>query len=274
MEETFRATWVIAYRELLRYVQERSRLVSSFAMPLLFLIMFGAGFSNVVGSLAPGVNFVQFMYPGIVAMTVLTTSLMSGVSVVWDREFGFLKEVMVAPLSRTGIVLGKAFGATAVALIQSLVMLVIAPVVGQRLSFWLILQLIPLIVILSLSLAGLGLLLATRMRSQQGFQLLMQVLIFPMIFLAGVFFPVNNVPIWLEVITKLNPLTYGVDAIRQAFLAGTRVTTPATGSIPGGAALGVTVFGHTMSMLDDVGLMIVLGTCLLSAAVWSFNQQE
>ena len=106
MGEVFRGTWVIAYRELLRFVQERSRLLSSFGMPLLFLVIFGAGFNRIVGTLTPGVDFIKFIYPGIVAMTVLMTSVFSGLSVVWDSEFCFLKEVLVAPLSRIGIVLG------------------------------------------------------------------------------------------------------------------------------------------------------------------------
>ena len=106
MEEVFRGTWIIAYRELLRFLQERSRMLSSFGMPLLFLIIFGAGFNRVIGALTPDVDFIKFIYPGIIAMTVLMTSVFSGLSVVWDREFGFLKEVLVAPLSRGGIVLG------------------------------------------------------------------------------------------------------------------------------------------------------------------------
>src|SRR4030042_119500 len=110
MEDVFLGTWVVAHRELLRFIQERSRIFSSFAMPLLFLVIFGAGFNRIIGSLTPGINFIQFMYPGIIAMTVLTNSVMSGLSVVWDREFGFLKEILVAPLGRSGIVLGKAAG--------------------------------------------------------------------------------------------------------------------------------------------------------------------
>jgi len=130
MSEIWRGTWVVAYREILRFVSDRSRMLSSFAMPLLFLVIFGAGFTKVMGPLARGVNFIQFMYPGIIAMTVLTSSLFAGISVVWDREYGFLKEILVAPLGRTGIVFGKAAGGTVVALLQALVMLVLAPIVG------------------------------------------------------------------------------------------------------------------------------------------------
>ncbi len=259
--ENWRGAWVVTYRELLRFVNERSRIVSSLAFPLLFLVIFGAGFGKVIGSLSPGVNFMQFMYPGIVAMSVLTSSLFAGVSVVWDREFGFLREILVAPIGRTGIVIGKAMGAGVTALLQVVIMLVLAPVLGVDLDVRIVLELIPIVILLSLGLAGLGILFASFMTSQQGFQLVIQLLIFPLIFLAGVFFPVNQVPQWLEVISKVNPLTYGVDAIRQVFL----------GSAPG---LGVTVLGHTMSLLDDVIVVTALGIILLGAAVLAFNRQE
>jgi ABC-2 type transport system permease protein len=261
MAEIWRGTWVVAYRELLRFVSERSRIISSLAFPLAFLVIFGAGFGRVIGSLAPGVDFIQFMYPGIVAMAVLTSSLFAGVSVVWDREFGFLKEILVAPIGRTGIVLGKTIGATLTALPQVGVLLILAPIVGVDLTLATILALVPMVVILSLGLSGLGVLIASFMTSQQGFQLVIQLLIFPLIFLAGVFFPVNQVPIWMEVISKLNPLTYGVDAIRQVFL----------GSTP---ELGVTVLGHTFSLLEEVVLVAGLSALLLGAAVLAFNRQE
>lgn len=261
MSEIWRGTWVVAYREILRFVSDRSRMLSSFAMPLLFLVIFGAGFTKVMGPLARGVNFIQFMYPGIIAMTVLTSSLFAGISVVWDREYGFLKELLVAPLGRTGIVLGKAAGGTVVALLQALVMLVLAPIVGVSLTPTMVLKLIPVVIILSLALSGLGILIASFMQSQQGFQVLIQILIFPLIFLAGVFFPVNDVPVWMEIISKVNPLTYGVDAIRQIFLGS-------------GLGLGVTVLGHTMTVLNEVLVIGVLGAVLLGGAVLAFNRQD
>ena len=262
MSDLLLGTWVIAYRELLRFVQERSRLLSSFAMPLLFLVIFGAGFSRTIGAMSPGVDFVQFIYPGIIAMTVLMNSVMSGLSVVWDREFGFLKEILVAPMGRTGIVLGKAVGSATVSVLQGTVMLALAPLVGVTITPLLVLELIPLLALVSVSLSGLGTLVASRMRSQQGFQLIVQLIIFPLIFLSGVFFPVNNVPAWLEVFSKLNPLTYAVDAIRQLFLGVS------------GEAVGVTVLGHTMTVMQDVAIVACFGTVLLLLAAWSFGKQE
>lgn len=263
MADVFRGVWVVAYRELLRFVQERSRLLSSFAMPLIFLVIFGAGFGELIGSMTPGVDYIQFMYPGIIAMTVLMSSMMSGISIVWDREFGFLKEILVSPLGRGGIILGKAVGGAAVAVLQGVVMLILAPILGVSINIVMVLELVLVIIIVSISLSGMGLLVASRMKSQQGFQVVIQLIIMPLIFLAGIFYPVNNAPVWMEVVSKVNPLTYGVDAIRQIFLGS-----------EGAATIGVTIFGHTMTVLEDVLLMAAFGIILLSLAVWSFSRQE
>lgn len=260
MAIVFRTIWVIAYRELLRFVQDKPRMVSSFSMPIIFLIIFGAGFGKLIGQMMPGVDYIQFMYPGILAMTVLMTSVMSGVSIVWDREFGFLKEVLVSPLSRSGVLAGKAVGAATIAIIQGAIMLVLAPIVNVPINLGTVLALLPLLLILSLALSGLGLLIGSRMRSQQGFQIVMQLVIFPMMFLSGIFFPISGVATWLEVLSKLNPVTYGIDAIRQVFL--------------GSQVAGVTVFGHTMGIVDSAIVVAMAGVVLLTAAIWSFNKQE
>ena len=260
MAIVFRTIWVIAYRELLRFVQDRPRMFSSFSMPIIFLIIFGAGFGRLIGQMMPGVDYIQFMYPGILAMTVLMTSVMSGVSIVWDREFGFLKEVLVSPLSRSGVLAGKAVGAAIIAIIQGAIMLVLAPIVNVPINLGTVLALLPLLLIFSLALSGLGLLIGARMRSQQGFQIVMQLVIFPMMFLSGIFFPVSGVATWLEVLSKLNPVTYGIDAIRQVFL-GTEVA-------------GVTVFGHTMGIVDSAIVVAMVGVVFLTIAIWAFNKQE
>ncbi len=260
MAIVFRTIWVIAYRELLRFVQDRPRMFSSFSMPIIFLIIFGAGFGRLIGQMMPGVDYIQFMYPGILAMTVLMTSVMSGVSIVWDREFGFLKEVLVSPLNRSGVLAGKAVGAAIIAIIQGAIMLVLAPIVNVPINLGTVLALLPLLLILSLALSGLGLLIGARMRSQQGFQIVMQLVIFPMMFLSGIFFPVSGVATWLEVLSKLNPETYGIDAIRQVFL-GTEVA-------------GVTVFGHTMGIVDSAIVVAMVGVVFLTIAIWAFNKQE
>jgi ABC-2 type transport system permease protein len=227
-------------------------------------VIFDAGFGGIVGQMAGGLDLMTFMYPGIVAQAVLINSLFAGVSVVSDRESGFLRETLVAPLSRTGIVLGKAIGAATVAMLQVLMLLILAPIISVRLDAGMVLQLVPIVLVLSFVLAGIGILIASFAPTQQGFQLFMQMLVFPMIFLAGVFFPVDSTPVWMQALSKVNPATYGVDAIRHVFL----------GSGPAGAGLGVSLLGHTMTLVEEVVLIGVLGVVFLGAAAWRFRRQE
>jgi ABC-2 type transport system permease protein len=260
MSMAMRGIYIIWYRELLRFVRERSRIVATMAMPLLFLVIFGAGLKNSMGSLAPGVDFLQFMYPGIIAMSVLMTAFMGGMSVVWDREFGFLKEVLVAPLSRSGVALGKTLGGATVAMLQGILLLVLAPIVGADLTPLLVLKLIPMMLLLAVTVSAFGILIASRIQSMQAFPMVMQIVVFPLIFLSGVFFPVSNVPVWLEVMAKINPVTYGVDAIRQLFL-----------TTDGG--LSVSLFGHTMGIAEDLAIVTAFGALAVIAAMWSFEKQ-
>lgn len=264
MTEVYRGAWVVAYRDLLRFVRDRSRVAASVVFPLLFLGIFGAGFTNIVGEMTGGVDLMQFMYPGVIAMGLVTGALSAGISVVSDREEGFLREIMVAPLSRTGIVFGKAIGATTVGLVQTLLLLAIAPLVAVDVTVGAVLELLPMAVVLSLAVAGLGILISTFVRSQEGVQMLIQLLVFPLVFLAGVFFPVDSVPVWMEVVSKVNPVTYGVDAIRQALL----------GTGPAADGLGVTVVGHTMSYADELAVVGGLGAVLVGVAVWRFTRLE
>jgi len=261
MSMTIRGIYIIWYRELLRFVRERSRIVATMAMPLLFLVIFGAGLKNSMGNMAPGVDFLQFMYPGIIAMSVLMTSFMGGMSVVWDREFGFLKEVLVAPLSRSGVALGKTLGGATVAMLQGILLLVLAPLIGADLTPLLVLKLIPLMLLLAVTVSAFGILMASKIQSMQAFPMVMQVVVFPLIFLSGVFFPVSNVPVWLEVMVKINPVTYGVDAIRKLFI-----------ETDGG--LSVSLFGHTMGTPEDVAIVLAFGAAAVIAAMWSFERLE
>ena len=260
--EAVRGAWVVAYRDVLAFVRDRTRIVASVTFPLLFLAIFGAGFNNVIGQMVPGVDLVRFMYPGIIAMAVLTSSLSAGLSVVSDREAGFLREILVAPLARIGIVVGKAAGASAVALLQVLLLLIVAPLVGVSLDAGIV-RLVPVVVLLSLALSGIGIVIGSFMRSQQGFQMMLQILVFPMVFLAGVFYPIDTVPAWMGVLSKVNPVTYGVDAIRQIFL----------GADPAAAGLGVTVFDRTMSLGAEMAIVSALGI-LMTGAVAAFSRQD
>jgi len=236
---------------------------TSLVFPLLFLFVFGTGLRGSIGIIGGGIDFIQFMFPGIIGMSVLVGSFMTGISVVWDREFGFLKEVLVAPISRVSVALGKTFGSATVATIQGLIILILAPVVDVSLSLVTILLLIPLMFLLAASMGSLGILLASRIKSMEAFQAIMQTLMFPMAFLSGVFFVLEGLPSWMNILVKLNPATYGITPIRQVVL----------GSSPE-LPYNITLFGHVMSIWENVGVMAAFGVLMTILAMWSFGSQE
>ena len=258
-----RGVYTIWYRDILRFWHDKMRMVGSITFPLLFLFVFGSGLSARMGFLAPGINFAQFMFPGIIGMTLLMSSFMAGVSVVWDREFGFLKEVLVAPISRASVAVGKTLGAATVALLQGMLILLFAPLIGVSLSAGTVLALLPLMFLLAASMGSLGILLATRIRSMEAFQAVMQMLMFPMVFLSGVFFPLQGLPAWMNVLVKINPATYGIAPIRQVILG----TTP-------GTPFGINLLGHTMSLWDNITVLAAFGIIMILLAMWSFSKQD
>ena len=258
-----RGIYTIWYRDILRFWHDKMRMVSAITFPLLFLIVFGSGLGARMGSLGDGVDFSQFIFPGIVGMTVLMTSFMFGMSVVWDREFGFLKEVLVAPISRVSVAVGKTLGAATVASLQGMVILLFAPLIGVSLSLGAVLALLPLMFLMAAAMGSFGILLATRIRSMEAFQAVMQMLMFPMVFLSGVFFPVEGLPRWMSVLVKVNPATYGVASIRQVVLGASASST-----------FEINVLGHTMSIWDNVAVMSGFGVVMILLAMWSFGHQE
>ncbi|RME59820.1 ABC transporter [Candidatus Parcubacteria bacterium] len=205
-------------REILRYTRDRIRIATTLIQPLMFLAVFGVGLRQTLAQGNFGIDFVQFMYPGIIAMSVMGVAFFSAISTVWDREFGFLREILVAPVARTSIALGKALGATTVAALQAFILLLLAPILGIRIDPFSLLELFSLLLFLAFAISGIGLLVASLMKTTESFGLLMQVLVFPMFFLSGAFFPLTKVPLWMLAIARLNPLTYGVDALRQIIL--------------------------------------------------------
>jgi ABC-2 type transport system permease protein len=212
------------YREVLRFWREKSRIISSLILPLLWLLVFGGGMRGVQ---LPGVgNYQMFMFPGILGMTLLFTSVWSGISVIWDREFGFLKEIMVAPVSRSSIVIGKALGSGTSAFIQGFIMLPLSYLVGVNLSPLAFLTLIPVMIIIAVGLVCVGLFIASLINSMEGFNFIMSLVIMPMFFVSGALFPLTAAPEWLKILSYFNPLTYGVDTLRWAMLSGTDTILP------------------------------------------------
>lgn len=201
-------------RELIRFAREKSRIASSLAAPLLWLVVLGGGLRMV--QIPVGGNYQSFLYPGIIGMTILFTSVFSGISVIWDREFGFLKEILVAPVARWSIVLGKAMGGATAALIQALILLPLAPLVGVEVSLVKVPLLVVLMAVIAIGLTSTGLLIASLMGSMEGFNLIMGFAIQPMFFLSGALFPLSGAPEWLRAISYINPFTYGVDVLRWA----------------------------------------------------------
>ncbi len=260
---SLRGLYTIWYRDILRFWHDKMRMVGMMMFPLLFLFIFGSGLSKSMGMLGGGVDFVQFMFPGIIGMTVLMSSFMGGTSVVWDREFGFLKEVLVAPINRASVAVGKTLGSATIALIQGLIILILAPAIGVSLSGWTVIKLLPLMFLFAACLGSLGVLLATRIRSMEAFQALMPMLTFPMIFLSGVFFPMEGLPAWMNVLVKINPATYGIAPIRQVVLGTSE-----------GAYFGITLFGYTLSIWQEVAIVAGFGLIMLLLAMWSFSKQE
>ena len=258
-----RGVYIIWYRDMLRFWRDRIRLVGAISLPVLFLFVFGYGLSGRMGILGPGVNFAQFIFPGIIGMTVIMSSFMAGVSVVWDREFGFLKEVLVAPISRASVAIGKTLGAATVALIQGMIILLFAPLIGISLSPWTALTLLPLMFLLAASMGSFGVLLATRIRTMEAFQAVMQLLMFPMVFLSGVFFPLQGLPSWMNVLVKVNPATYGIAPIRQVVLG-----------VSSDSPFGINLLGHTMSLWNNVAMLAVFGVTMTLLAMWSFSSQD
>ncbi len=207
------AVYIIWLRELKKFVRDRSRLVSSIAQPLIWLLLLGTGFGATFGKVGD-LQYIQFMFPGILVMTLLFSSMFSAISIIWDREFGFLKEMLVAPISRTSIALGKAVGGASRSTIQGLIILVFSPLLGINITLTKFLMIVPLMFFISFTISGIGIIIAARMESFEGFNLIINFIIMPMFLLSGAIFPITNLPSWLSVVVNINPLSYGVDIMR------------------------------------------------------------
>ena len=255
--------YTIWYRDILRFWYDKARMFSALLFPIFFLAIFGSGLQRSIGMMAGGVDFIQFMYPGIIAISVLMGSFMSGVSIVWDREYGFLKEVLVAPISRVSVAVGRTLGSATVATIQGIMILVLAPFVKVSLSVGMVLALLPLMFLLAASMGSLGILLASRIKSTEAFQAIMQMLMFPMMFLSGVFFPMQDLPAWMSFIVKINPASYGVAAIRQVVLGN-----------PPESPFSIYLFGHAVTIWENIMIMAAFGVIMTILAMWSFGRQE
>ena len=211
--------YILWQRQLKRFYRNKSRVIGSFAQPLLFLVAFGFGFGPVFEQAGQG-SYLQFLVPGIISMSVLFSSIFSGIELIWDKQFGFLKETLVAPVSRLKIMIGKVLGGATIAVMQGIIILLISLLFGFKIfNVWFALLSIIAMLITAILFTAIGTAIASKLTDMQGFQLLMNLLVMPLFFLSGALFPLDNLPKAISIITSLNPLTYAVDLIRY-FLIG------------------------------------------------------
>ncbi|MEM3555147.1 MAG: ABC transporter permease [Candidatus Micrarchaeia archaeon] len=250
------AVYAIWVREVKVFIRERERLLSSFISPLLWLIAFGSGVGanvSLQGSRYQGISYQAFIYPGVLSMALLTTSVFYGMYIIWDRKLDFLKEVLVAPVSRTSIFLGKMLGGCTDVLLQSLLLLIIGVFIGIPLTPLSFVYSLLILILMSVAMVSLGLVTGSNLTNQEAFGLVMNFVVWPLFFFSGALFPVSNLPAWLAVLTYLDPLTYGVDMLR-------------------GAVLGA----HVQSFPTYVSLSVLLGFSLLMMwlGVMSFGRMQ
>ncbi|MBZ9571200.1 ABC transporter permease [Methanobrevibacter sp. TMH8] len=210
--------YTIWLREAKRYVRYKSRIITAIFTPLLWLLVFGVGLGSAIRFGGTTGGYQSFIYPGIICQTILFTCIMAGIGIIIDKQYGFLKEIMVAPLSRASIIFGKAIGISTGAILQALILLLLSFVVGVQMTPVIFVLATIISIIISIGFSGLGLLIASFMDSMEGFNLVMSFVILPIFLLSGALFPVTNLPNWLNFIVYLDPLTYGVDALRGVIL--------------------------------------------------------
>jgi ABC-2 type transport system permease protein len=236
--------YTIWLRNMKRFIRSKSRIVGSIAMPLFFLLFLGVGLNSVVQLPGLGESYIAFLIPGMVAMSVLFTSVFSGIQVIWDKQFGFLKETLVAPVSRLEIMSGQTLGGATTAVIQGSLILVLSVLVGFPLSnpagFLIALA---FMILIGISFTAFGIAIASRMEDMTGFHLVMNFIVFPIFGLSGALFPISSLPAWMVPLTLLDPLTYGVEGIRYGLTGVSQINPLVCGAVIGGFTLVMTILG-------------------------------
>lgn len=243
------AIYILWLRELKKYSRSRTQIVASLGQPLLYLLVLGFGFGPVFQK-AGGGSYLQFVAPGVIGMVVLFTSVFSGIALLWDRQFGFLKETLVAPVPRILVMIGRTLGGATVSMLQGTLMVIVCLIAGFRPTS---LALVPVAILFMLLIAtvfaALGVAIGSSLQDMQGFQLIMNFLVMPIFFLSGALFPLADLPTALEVATRLDPLSYGIDGLR-------------------GALIGQTQFG----LATDLAVLCVVASCFVVLGAWSFSR--
>jgi ABC-2 type transport system permease protein len=265
-----RAIKVVWKRELIRFSRDRLRILTSLMQPFLFLFVLGTGLSKLASAGTHGVNLKTFVYPGVLCMAVMFTAMFSAASLVWDREFGFLREMMVAPVRRSSLVLGKCLGGATVAGFQGVIVLCLAGLVGVPYAPGLIVAVFAIQLLLAFTITAFGVMVAARVTQMQSFMALMQMAIMPMYFLSGALFPVSGLPRWLEILNRIDPLTYAVDPIRRVVFSHLEIGAAARRTLDPG----VTWWGWHVPGVLEAGVVALLGLLMLAIAIFQFNRAE
>jgi ABC-2 type transport system permease protein len=265
-----RAMKIVWRRELIRFANDRMRIVTSLIQPLLFLFVLGSGLQTLSAASTHGVDLKTFIYPGILCISVLFTAMFSAASIVWDREFGFLREMMVAPIRRSSIVIGKCLGGATVAAFQGVIVLALAGLVHVPYDPVLILGVFGLQLLLAFTVTAFGVMVAVRIKQIQSFMGVMQMIVMPMFFLSGALYPVSGLPQWLGVLNRVDPLTYAVDPMRRLVFHHLDISDAAKKTLDPG----VTWWGWHLPSLFEAGVIVVLGLVMLSIAIWEFTTTE
>lgn len=243
--------YILWLRQIKKYLRSKARIFGSLGQPILFLVAFGFGMGPMYAK-AGGGNYIQFLAPGVIAMSILFTAIFSGIEVIWDKQFGFLKETLVSPVSRYTIILGRTLGGATVAMMQGCIVFAITFFVGFRpVSLPLTFLAFVVMFLIAMVFTSLGTAIASKLDDMQGFQLIMNFLVMPLFFLSGALFPMEGLPKVLTVITHLDPLTYGVDALR-------------------GTLSGISHFGLTF----DISVLLVCVAIITTIGAWMFSAIE
>ena len=271
LRSDLRAVSIVWQRELIRFRRDRLRAVTSLIQPLLFLLVLGTGLSSLAkGSMPPGVSFKAFIYPGVLAMSVMFTAIFSAASIVWDREFGFLREMLVAPVSRSAIVIGKIFGGATIATFQGIIMLALAGLADVPYNPVLLLTLAAELFLLAFTLTSFGVMMAARITQFQAFMALTQMLVLPLFFLSGALYPLTGLPAWLSVLTRIDPLTYVVGPMRHAVFAHLGLPADAMQAL----SPGITWAGWVVPIGLSLGIVAVMGLVMMGVAIVTFSKPE
>jgi ABC-2 type transport system permease protein len=265
-----RAIKIVWKRELTRFKSDRLRILTSLVQPLLFLFVLGAGLNQLSTASTHGVDLKTFIYPGILCIAVMFTAMFSAASIVWDREFGFLREMMVAPVRRSSIIIGKCLGGATVAGFQGVIVIALAGAVHVPYDPALLLGIFALQLLLAFSITAFGVMVAVRIKQMQSFMGVMQMIVMPMFFLSGALYPVSGLPTWLAVLNRIDPLTYAVDPMRRLVFNHLDISAAASRALDPG----VTWWGWRLPGLLEAGVVLALGLVMLAIAIWEFNATE